>query len=63
MGEAAIQINEGKRLDVEMSKVCFKLEFIAKALEQENHPAGEILSSITKELDDLLDDAVMLQSK
>jgi len=59
--EAAIQITEGRKFDVELAKICIKLEFVANALEKEDHPAGEILSGITRELDSLVDPVAGLQ--
>lgn len=61
MGEAAIQTTEGRKFGVELSKICFKLEFVANALEKEDHPAGEILSGITRELDSLVEPVAGLQ--
>lgn len=63
MGEAAIQIPEAKRFDVELSKIGLKLEFVANALENQDHPAGEILSSIAKELDTVVDEVVEFMAK
>ncbi|MBU4525195.1 MAG: hypothetical protein KUA37_07180 [Desulfomicrobium sp.] len=61
--EAAIQITEGRKFDVELSKICFKLEFVANALENEDNPAGEILNGITKELDTLVDQVIGVLAK
>jgi hypothetical protein len=60
--DAATQTPDAQKLEFELSKICIKLEFIANALVHEDHPAGEILSGITKELDPILDQAIMLQS-
>ncbi len=56
-------IAEGRKFDVELAKICFKLEFVANALEKEDHPAGEILSGITKELDSLVEPVAGLQQE
>ena len=61
--EAAIQITEVKRFDVELSKICIKLEFVANALENKDHPAGEILSGITTELDAIVDQVIECLAK
>jgi hypothetical protein len=59
--EAVIQIMEGRKFDVELAKICIKLDFVANALENADHPAGEILSGITKELDVLVEPVAGLQ--
>jgi hypothetical protein len=59
--EAAIQITEGRKFGGELAKICIKFEFVANALENDDHPAGEILSGITKELDGLVEPVAGLQ--
>lgn len=62
--EAAIQITEGQKLDlsVEVAKICIKLEGLASALTAKGSiPAAEALSTITKQLDNLMEPIADLQ--
>lgn len=60
--EAAIQITQGLRFDVELAKISIKLEWLVNALEANgDSPAAEILGGITKELDNLVEPIAEMQ--